>query len=140
MHTRLLVVTGEAAETADELPFGIRSLIDAATEILVVAPSLPGRLQWLMSDTDKPTERADDRLRTVLGQLDDLGSPARGRVGADDPLLAFEDAIREFAPDHVLIGLRRESREGWQERGLLDEIVQRFAIPVTVFQFGTAPS
>jgi hypothetical protein len=140
MGPRLLVVAGEAAETAEELPFGIRSLIDAAAEILVVAPSLPGRLQWLVSDTDKATERADERLRTVLGQMDDLGTSARGRLGADDPLLAFEDAVREFAPDHVLIGLRREGRGGWQERGLLDEIVRRFPIPVTVFVLGADSS
>ena len=38
---------------------------------------VPGRLQWLMSDTDKATERADGRLQTVLGQMDDLGTPAR---------------------------------------------------------------
>jgi hypothetical protein len=136
MGPKLLVVAGEAAETAQELPFGIRSLLDAAAEILVVAPSLPGRLQWLMSDTDKATQRADARLRTVLGQLDELGTSAHGQLGADEPLLAFEDAIREFAPDHVLIGLRREGRDGWQERGLLDEILQRFPIPVTVFVLG----
>ena len=48
-------------------------------------------------------------------------------------MVAFEDAIREFAPDHLLIGLRREDRSDWQERGLLDELVERFEIPMTVF-------
>jgi hypothetical protein len=70
----------------------------------------------------------------VLGHLDEVGTPARGRVGADEPLLAFEDAIREFAPDHLLIALRSEDRAGWQERGLLDGIVARFPVPMTVFQ------
>ena len=98
MGPRLLVVAGEAAASADELPFGIRSLIDAAEEIMVIAPSLPKRLEWLSSDTDKATAQADERLRTVLGHLDEVGTPARGRVGGDEPLLAFEDAIREFAP------------------------------------------
>lgn len=137
MGPRLLVVAGEAAASADELPLGIRSLIDAAEEIMVIAPSLPGRLEWLTSDTDKATAQADERLRTVLGQLDEVGSPGRGRVGADEPLLAFEDAIREFAPDHLVIALRREDRAGWQERGLLDGISARFPIPMTVFQLGS---
>jgi hypothetical protein len=137
MGPRLLVVAGEAAASADELPFGIRALIDGAGEIMVIAPSLPGRLEWLASDTDRATAQADERLRTVLEQLDEVGSPGRGRVGADEPLLAFEDAIREFAPDHLLIGLRREDRAGWQERGLLDEISARFPIPMTVFQLGS---
>jgi hypothetical protein len=110
MGPRLLVVAGEAAASAEQIPQGIRSLIDAAAEIMVISPTLPGRLDWIASDTDKATERADERLQTVLGQMDEMGATARGRVGADDPLVVFEDAIREFAPAHLLIGLRREDR------------------------------
>jgi hypothetical protein len=134
MGPRLLIVAGDAAASAEQLPRGIRSLIDAAADIVVISPALPGRLDWIASDTDRATERADERLQTVLGQLDEMGADARGRIGADDPLLAFEDAIREFAPDHLLIGLRREDRSGWQERGLLDRILERFELPMTVFQ------
>ena len=134
MGPRLLVVAGQAATSAEQLPRAVRSLIDAAAEIMVVSPALPGRLDWIASDTDKATERADERLQTVLGQLNEIGADARGRIGADDPLLAFEDAIREFAPDQLLIGLRREDRSGWQERGLLDRILERFELPMTVFQ------
>ena len=118
----------------EQLPYGIQTLIEAAAQIMVISPSLPGRIDWLTSATDKATEQADERLRAVLGHLDELGADARGRVGADDPLVAFEDAIREFAPDHILIGLRAADRAGWQERGLLDLIQYRFAIPMTVFQ------
>ncbi len=118
----------------DQLPFGIRSLIESAGEIMVIAPSLPSRIDWLTSATDKATEQADERLGAVLGHLDELGADARGRVGTDDPLVAFEDAIREFGPDHILIGLRAGDRAGWQERGLLDRMQERFAIPMTVFQ------
>ena len=110
-------------------------MIDAADEIVVVTPSLPGRWEWLSSATDKANDQADERLQAVLGHLGDLGAEARGQVGADDPLLALEDAIREFAPDHLLIALRGGDRAGWQERGLLDQVLERFAIPVTVFQF-----
>jgi hypothetical protein len=134
MGARLLIAVGEAAADADSLPFGVRTLIDAAEEILVVAPRLPGRLDWLSSATDRATERADERLRQVLGHLEELGAEARGRVGADDPLLAFEDAIREFSPDHLLIALRGRDRAGWQERGLLDSILERFQVPMTVFE------
>ncbi len=64
-----------------------------------------------------------------------MGADARGEVGADDPLLAFEDAIRQFGPDHLLVALRADDRKRWHERGLLDRIQQRFAVPTTVFQF-----
>ena len=134
MGARLLIAVGGTAEGLEQLPSGVRLLIDAADEITVIAPSLPGRLEWLVSDTDKATERADERLQAVLGQLDDAGSPARGRLGADDPLTAFDDAIREISPDHLLIALRREDHAGWQERGLIDAILARFALPITVFQ------
>jgi len=134
MGARLPVGAGGAAESVEALPAGVRLLIDSAEEITVIAPSLPGPLQWLASDTDKATDRADERLRAVLGQLDDAGPPARGQVGADDPLTAFDDAIRDISPDHLLIALRREDQAGWQERGLIDAILARFAIPITVFQ------
>jgi hypothetical protein len=134
MGARLLIAAGEAASGSDALPVGVRMLIDAADEIMVVAPRLPGRLDWLSSDTDAATARADERLEAVLGHLGELGADASGRVGADDPLLAFEDAIREFSPDHLLVALRGRDRAGWQERGLLDAIVERFHLPVTVFE------
>jgi hypothetical protein len=134
MGTRLLIAAGGAAGSVEQLPSGVRLLIDAADEITVIAPSLPGRLEWLVSDTDKATERADERLRAVLGELDDAGSPARGQVGADDPITAFDDAISDVSPDHLLVGLRPEDHAGWQERGLIDALLARFAIPITVFQ------
>jgi hypothetical protein len=133
MARRLLIAAGEAASDPGQLPFGVRELIDAAEEILVVTPTLPSRFDWLSSATDPAREQADERLRAVLGQLAELGSEAAGEVGADDPLLAFEDAIREFAPDHLLIALRGGDDAGWQERGLLDQLERRFGLPMTVF-------
>ena len=109
MAHRLLIAAGQSVSSSNQLPFGIRGLIDAADEILVITPTLPTRFEWLASATDRAQEQADERLQTVLGQLADLGSEAVGAVGADDPLLAFEDAIRQFAPDHLLIALRRGS-------------------------------
>ena len=134
MGARLLIAVGGVAESVEALPSGIRLLIDAADEITVIAPSLPGRLEWLVSDTDKATERGRTSACVRSGHLDDAGSPARGQVGADDPLTAFDDAISDVAPDHLLIAIRREDRADWQERGLLDAVLARFAIPITVFQ------
>src|SRR5688572_61853 len=133
MAERLLIAVGDAAASAEAVPSGVRTLIDAADEILVIAPTLSSRLQWLVSDTDAATERADERLRVVLGQLEEIGAAARGRVASDDPLTAFDDAIREVEPSHILVALRPEERAGWQERGLIDEVLARFGLPVTVF-------
>lgn len=133
---RLLIATGDSASDLAELPAGARALIDAASEILVVAPALPTRLNWLTSDTDKSREVADERLRDVVEQVDDAEMEVRGKVGADDPLLAFEDGVAEFKPDHILIALRSAEGSGWQERGLIGQVIRRFALPVTAFELG----
>ena len=133
MASRLLVATGTVAESAEQLPESVRALLQQADEILVLSPALPGRFHWLSSDTDKARMMADDRLETVLGQIEQLGHEARGQVGADDPLLAFDDAIAEFGPDHILIGLRSPNRSGWQEHHLIEQVLGRFSLPVTVF-------
>jgi hypothetical protein len=130
---RLLIAAGGAAAGPQQLPASIRSLIEAADEILVIAPTLPGGLDWITSATDRATEQADERLREVLGQLESLGAEARGAVGADDPLTAFDDAVRQFSPDHILIALRPAERAGWQEQDLVDKVLERFGLPLTVF-------
>lgn len=133
MPSRLLIVAGQSASGVEELPLTVRELIRAADEVLVVTPELPTRFEWLASATDEAREQADKRLQAVLGQLEDLGAGARGSVGADDPLLAFEDALADFPADHILIGLRPRDRAAWQERGLLHEVQERFGLPVTFF-------
>ena len=133
MATRLLVAAGAAAEGPAELPENVQLLLDQAEEILVISPALPDRVHWLVSDTDRARSAADERLGTVLGQLEEMGHEAKGDVGADDPLLAFADAVEEFHPDHILIALRGANSAGWQEKGLVEEILGRFGLPVTVF-------
>jgi hypothetical protein len=133
MSAKLLVAAGEAAANVKELPFGVRELIDASEEILVITPTLPGRFEWLSSATDRAREQADERLQAVLGQLEEVGSGAEGEVGSDDPLEAIADGVRAFGPDHLLIALRAGEKAGWQEKGLLDRIQERFALPMTVF-------
>ena len=46
---------------------------------------------------------------------------------------AIADAVRAFDPDHLLIALRAGESAGWQEKGLLDRVQERFALPMTVF-------
>src|SRR3954454_14049689 len=116
MAGRLLIATGGVAGGAAKLPPDVRALIEAADRVMVIAPRLPTLLEWISSDTDKATAEADERLQAVLGHMDDLHKPASGELGADDPLVAFEDAIRKFGPDHILVALRPEDRAGWQER------------------------
>jgi len=134
---RLLIATGGTVSSLGELPESIRALVESASDVFVVTPSLPTRLQWLASDTDGSSRKADARLNAVLSQLGSIDVEAAGQVGADDPLTAFDDAIREFAPDHILIGLRSVDQAGWQERGLLDSVIANFHLPTTVFEINS---
>ena len=129
MSAKLLIAAGGAAASTEDLPFGVSELIDAAEEILVITPTLPGRFEWLSSATDRAREQADERLQAVLGHLEEVGAGAEGEVGSDDPLEAIADAVRAFNPDHLLIALRAGESAGWQEKGLLDRVQERFALP-----------
>jgi hypothetical protein len=135
---RLLVVTGVAAPDVDQLPTFVRHLLDLASDVLVVTPILPGRLQWLVSDTDRSRHQADERLSAVLGQMEQLDVAARGEIGDETPVTAIDDAVRNFHPNHLLIALRSSDEAGWQERGLLDQLRGRYRIPITIFEIGSA--
>jgi hypothetical protein len=130
---RLLVVADAALADVAELPPRVRAIIDEAGEIYVVTPSLPGRLDWLASELNPSRHIADERLDTVLEQLRSIGAHARGRTGDDSTMTAFEDAVTEFQPDHILIGLRSPEHANWQERRLVEHVQKRFALPVTSF-------
>ena len=131
---RLLIATGAVAVDVSELPPVVRLLIEAASERFVVTPRLPSALQWLVSDIDRSTHEADERLDGVLGHLDAMGASGEGEVDADTPMQALEDAVNAFTPDHILIALRGADHAGWQERGLLDGVLHRFHIPMTIFE------
>ena len=128
-----------SSSSEEELPRLVRTLIENASELLVMTPVLISELQLLASDTDRARYEADERLSTVLGQVESLApeTEIRGRIGDDTPFTAFSDAIREFLPDHILIALRSSDHSGWQERGLLDQI-REFGIPITVFELDRA--
>lgn len=138
--TRLLIVTGGEVADVVELPPLIRSLLQAASEILVVTPMLPGRLQWLASDTDRVRQEADDRLQAVMAHVETVapGVSASGRVGDETPLSAFADAVRRFGPDHILVALRASDHSGWQESQLTERVRAAFHIPLTIFEIDRA--
>jgi hypothetical protein len=127
------MVADSAVADTDELPPEVRDLLTAADDVYVVTPSLPGRLAWLADDVDQPRHRADDRLDTVLRHMREVGAHVRGRIGDDTMLVAFDDAVADFRPDHILIGLLSADHANWQERGLIEHVRERFGLPVTAY-------
>src|SRR5204863_1337877 len=130
---RLLFVADAAVADAHDLPPAARAIIDSATEVYVVTPTLPGRLAWLADDVDRFRDVADERLDTVLGHMRSIGASAVGAPRRGSVLTVIADAVAEFKPDHILIAMRSAEHANWQERKLIEHIEARFDLPVTTY-------
>lgn len=130
---RLLFVSDAAVAGVDELPPAVRATIDAATEVYVVTPTLPGRLAWLADDVDRFRHHADERLDAVLSHMHSIGARASGAAARGPVMTVIADAVAEYEPDHILIALRDSAHANWQERWLVEHIEKRFRLPVTTF-------
>jgi hypothetical protein len=131
---RLLIVTNAVAAEVSSLPLSVRLLIEAASSRFVVSPLLTSPLEWLESDIDRATVGARERLEAVLGHFASGSAPIDGALGNDTFLSAIDDAVHDFAPDHLLIGLRARGHDSLQERRFLKSVRRRFSIPLTVFE------
>lgn len=87
-------------------------------EVLVVVPALSARVEALTGAVD---DRRDDAEATAAA-LEARIPGSRAEVGADDPALAAEDALRVFGADEVLV-------VGDEE--MANAIRERVAIPVS---------
>lgn len=106
---RVLVVALPGTETAPS--------VDGATEVVVVVPAISSPVEALTGAVD---DRRADALRTARELAARLPN-ARAEVGADDPALAVEDALREFGADEIVVV---------GDDGLLEQVRGRAAVPV----------
>jgi nucleotide-binding universal stress UspA family protein len=130
---RLVFVADAAVAGVEELPPAVRAVIDAAADVYVVTPTLPGRLAWLADEVDRCRHVADERLDTVLGHMRSIGAHASGAAGRGSVLTVIADAVAEVDPDHILVALRSPEHANWQERGLIEHIEKRFGLPVMTY-------
>ena len=130
---RLLFVSDAAVADVDELPPVVRAIIDAATEVNVLTPTLPGRLAWLADDVDRFRHYADERLDTVLSHMHAIGAHAGGALRRGSVLTVIADSVTAFEPDHILIALHVSEHANWQERRLIEHVENRFRLPVATF-------
>jgi nucleotide-binding universal stress UspA family protein len=130
---RLLFVADAAVADVGQLPPPVRAVIDAAAEVYVLTPTLPGRLAWLADEIDGFRHVADERLDTVLGHMHSIGAHASGAASRGSVLTVIGDAVAEFKPDQILLALRSAEHANWQERGLVKHIEQRFGLPLTTY-------
>jgi hypothetical protein len=87
-----------------------------ATEIVVVVPALASTLEAATVAADDRREDAERTAQALTRRLSRPGVGVRGEVGADDPVLAAEDALRTFGADEVVVAAGDEVVEGIRER------------------------
>jgi hypothetical protein len=127
-HRVLVIVTSRVG--ADEVRSTVASRFDEDADVRVIAPASGlSRVEWLTSDED--AARADAAVRA-----DEVGEaiPATSvetAVGDPDPLLAVEDALRQFPADDIVVVTRPDDDATWLESGAADEVGKRFDLPVT---------
>jgi hypothetical protein len=109
-------------------PSGTTALPDGlgahATDVLVVVPALVSTVHALTGAVDDERAQAERTAEALAGALGRTGVPARGGVGADDTVLAIEDALREYGADEIVFVAG--------DNGVVDQARERFALPVTV--------
>jgi hypothetical protein len=106
---RILVVAPPGTTTV-AVPLG--------AEVLVVVPALASTREALTGDVDDRRHDAEATAATLASRL----PGARVEIGADNPALAVEDALRVFGADEVLVAGDEET---------LESIRERVAVPVS---------
>ena len=95
-------------------------------EVLVVAPALGSRLSHWTGD-DHARDEAQGNVERTVEALAAASLTARGEVGADDPIQAADDALREFAADEVVFATHPD----WKERDVIEIARARYDLTVT---------
>ena len=76
---------------------------DNATEIVVVVPALASAVEALTGAVDDRRADAEQTVQSLTRRLARPGVAVRGDVGAGDPVLAAEDALRTFGADEIVV-------------------------------------
>ena len=85
---------------------------NGAAEVVVVVPALATKVEALTGGVD---DRRADAKRTAEALAAQLPN-ARAYIGADDPVLAVEDALREFGADEIVVAGDEELAESLRSR------------------------
>jgi hypothetical protein len=101
-----------------------------SVEALVVAPAIGSRLARWTGDESQFMD-AQKHLDETVAALAQAGITATGETGADDPLQAADDGMREFPAHEIVFVTKPGTGTDWVERGVVETARQRYAVPVT---------
>lgn len=119
---RNVLVISSSERTTAELR---QALGDDVGELKVVVPAArQSRLTWLTNADDDERQRADEAASALAEELP--AEAAEASAGDPDPLLAAEDALREFKADEIVVVTRPDDEESWLEERSDEAIAERF--------------
>lgn len=128
---RILVVANETLAGVS-LQHEIRARAHGqAAEVFVVAPALTGAVEHWTDEDEVGRAQARERLEATCASVRGPNIEVRGEIGADDPLLAVQDALRIFGADEIIIATHPPGRSNWLEEGVVDRVREFYEIPIT---------
>jgi hypothetical protein len=127
---KLLIAVAETPKEQTP-PQAVSAILEAATEIRVLSPSIVGPLRWLAGAVDKAQRIAEDRLTEMLGRLEDTDAIVSGARGDELVGTAIADAMRGFDADHVLL-IAAAGDTQWRRRHVLERLLDEYGLSVTV--------
>jgi hypothetical protein len=105
------------------------------SEVLVVAPAVEKTaFRHLMGDVDEAAAEAERRLDLSIDELLRAGISAEGAVGDSDPVMAAEDALRQFQADEILIVAHSDDQSRWFEEGLFERAEESLTPPLRMVE------
>jgi hypothetical protein len=117
---RKVLVISTVSRSAAALREAIGGEID---ELRVVVPVVrQSRLQWLANADDEARDQAEEAAAQLGRALP--SKETESTAGDSDPVLAVEDALREFAADEVVVVTRPDEEASWLEEGKGREIAE----------------
>ena len=137
---RILVIANETCQGSglcDEISYRAGRI---PSDVLIVAPTLTkSRLHYYASDLDHEREQATERIDTLRTELKQHRVHTKGRIGDADPIVAIEDALREFPADEIVIATHPPESSVWLERNLVHQARVRFD-PLLITHVVVAPT
>jgi hypothetical protein len=125
----ILVVANETLG-GKELLDAVQERADSDTRFILCVPQNKPRAGLVIYD-DAVFDAAQVRLDLALDVVHGMGIRAIGEVGDPEPFTAALDAVREFAPQEIIISTYPETRSGWLRRDLIERVRDATGLPVT---------
>ncbi len=110
------------------------------TKTMVVVPALAGsRFEQAAGAVDDAITHAAEQREPAAEEAKEAGAElvTEPRIGDSDPILAIEDALREFPAQEILIVTRPAEDAAWMEQDLFDRARKRFSQPIAHFVLDT---